>query len=131
MRELINLGLSEETIKEMLEHNIEIKDLSEDDIIAKEVFLKNIGVSISQIANVISSNPYFLTDDEDISHKVIEKLEYLGFKDVNSLIESNPLILSLDAKDISKFIKEEVKNGKTFETVIEELDLDPSIFNEM
>ena len=123
MNELIKLGISEDTIKEMLEHNINIKDLTDQDIIDKENLLKEYQFSDNQILNVISSNPYFLSEDNIDIKSVFEKLSYLGFKCLNILIDS--------PKELSNYIKGEVAKGKEFSEIIDYLESNPDEFNEI
>ena len=61
MIELYNIGISDTTLKSMIEINPEIAELTNQDIIEKVNILKEISCSESQILNIISSNPLFLS----------------------------------------------------------------------
>ena len=74
MEELFNLGISNNTIKNMLELVPNIKEMSNKDIIDKINILKNINCSGYQITNIISSNPMYLDRINDEILKLLQKL---------------------------------------------------------
>ena len=131
MQELYNLGISENTIKSMLEFNPNLKDITDSEVIKKENILKSIGCSESQIVSIISSNAMYL---DRIDNDVIELLTYLsrlGFSVLSVLIDSNPYILNLDVFEIENYIKSRLKNNELLEDIIDDLDSNPYLFNEM
>ena len=56
MEELYRIGISEKTIKNMMELVPSIHEMSEKEIIEKELILKKINCDDNQIINIISSN---------------------------------------------------------------------------
>jgi len=128
MIELYNLGLSENTIKSMIDIIPEIKEMDSKEIINKKILLEKINCSNNQIINIISSNPQYLirTDGEIIN--LIEKLTNLGFNTLNILFDSNPYILNLESFEIDNYINSKISSGKLLEDVIEDLDSNPYLF---
>ena len=61
MRELFNLGLTENDIINMIEINQDLKELTDEEILEKIKILKNINCSDNQIKNIISSNVLYLS----------------------------------------------------------------------
>ena len=102
---LRKLGISEETICEMTEICPEIKELSEDDISKKINMLKDLNCDDSQIMDIISSNPFYLDSINTDVEKLVNKLEELGFTEIDSLLEGNPYILNLDDFEIEEYIQ--------------------------
>lgn len=130
MEELFNLGIDDDTIKDMLEINPEIKDMDELDIIKKKYLLMHIGCTDRQIINIISSNPEYLSRfDEDIL-KLIQRLLELGFSSLNILFDSNPYILNLDDFEINSYVNQRIKNGEKLNDIVDDLDSNPYMFNE-
>jgi hypothetical protein len=131
MFELYNLGISEETIKVMLEMAPEIKDLSENEIIEKKIILENIGCSNNQIINIVGSNPMFLNRTNSDIIELIKTLLEFKFDTLNILFDSNPYILNLEPYEIKNYINNKINNGEILEDIIDELDSNPYLFNEM
>lgn len=131
MEEIINLGISENTIKCMLELNPNIKDMNNNEIIEKEYILKNIGCDKTQIVNIISSNSLYLDRTNDGIISLINKLIKLGFKNLNILFDSNPYILNLEPFEIDEYINRRISNGEILENIVSDLDSNPILFNEM
>lgn len=131
MIELYNIGISEETIKNMLELFPSIKEMNEYEIKEKVMILKKIDCSSNQIINIIGSNPEYLTRTNTEIVKLISKLVDLKFKTLNILFDSNPYILNLDPFEIDNYINERAKNGELIDDIVEDLDSNPILFNEM
>lgn len=131
MIELYNIGISEETIKNMLEVNPEIKDLSEKKIKEKMLILEKIGCFDDQIINIISSNPTFLSRTKGEILNLVKTLVDYKFKTLNILLDSNPYILNLEPFEIKNYIEKRVEQGELLEDVIDDLDSNPILFNEM
>lgn len=131
MNELYKLGISENTINEMLNVNPNLKDISDNEIIQKENILKQIGCNDSQVLNIISSNAMYL---DKIDNEVIELLTYLsklGFTILSVLLDSNPYILNLEVFEIERYIKNRLQNNESLEDIIDDLDSNPYLFNEI
>lgn len=131
MEELYNLGISEQTLKNMLEMNFEISELSNKAILEKEELLKKINCSKVQILNIISSNPIFLSSLNEKIKDLLHYLTELGFEGLNTLIDSNPYILNLEVFEIKKYIDDRLKKGEIFDEIIDELDSNPYLFLEI
>ena len=131
MIELYNMGLSEITIKNMIEILPEIKEMTSKEINDKKELLKNINCNGTQIINIISSNPQYLnrTNDEIIS--LIQKLNDLGFDTLNILFDSNPYVLNLEPFEIDNYINSRISKGELLEEIIDDLDSNPYMLFEM
>ena len=131
MEELYNIGISENTIKSMLEINPELKDITKKEIEEKENILNRINCDNTQIINIISSNPIFLSRINTDIIKLLNYLINLGFKTLNILFDSNPYILNLDVFEIEEYINKRKNKGEELEDIIDDLDSNPYLFNEM
>ena len=131
MEELFNLGISNNTIKNMLELVPNIKEMSNKDIIDKINILKNINCSDYQITNIISSNPMYLDRTNEEILKLLQKLNNLGFNTLNILFDANPYILNLEPYEIDNYIKNRLEKNETLEDIIDDMDSNPYLFNEL
>ena len=131
MIELYNLGISEETIKNMLEVEPSIKELSEKEIKEKIVLLQEINCSNNQILCIISSNPQYLNKTKNEIIELIKTLSDYGFTPLNILFDSNPYILNLEPSEINNYIENRKNNGESLEDIIDDLDSNPYLFSEM
>ena len=94
MEELYNIGISENTIKSILEINPELKDITKQEIEVKEYILNRINCDDTQIINILSSNPIFLSRINTDIIKLLNYLINLGFKTLNILFDSNPYLFN-------------------------------------
>ena len=131
MIELYNIGISETTIKNMLEINQEIKELPQEKIKEKVVILNSINCDNNQIINIISSNPNYLTKTNEEIINLINFLMNYGLKCLNILFDSNPYILNLEPFEIEEYINNRKINGEKIEDIIDDLDSNPHLFNEI
>lgn len=131
MEELYNLGISENTIKSMMEINPDIINLSDKEIKEKKIILSEVGCSENQIINIISSNASFLSRTNGEIIKLITYLDKIGFDTLNILFDSNPYILNLEPFEIEDYINTKKQEGKTAEDIVSVLDAEPYLFNEM
>ena len=131
MNELYNLDLSEETIKSMIEVNPEIKDLSIQEIVFKENMLKELDCTDSQVRNIISSNPMFLSKTTEEIVDVVMTLTNYGFTTLNILFDTNPFIFNLDSDEITCYIENRKNSGESINEIIDDLDSNPYLFNEI
>lgn len=131
MVELYNMGLGENTIKNMIEITPEIKDMTSKEIIDKKILLEKINCNNNQIINIISSNPQYLNRTNDEIIDLIEKLTNLGFNTLNILFDSNPYILNLEPFEVYNYIKMKMSNGELLEDIIDDLDSNPYLFCEI
>ncbi len=131
MEELYRIGISENTIKNMLELVPTISEMSEKEIKEKELILKKINCDENQIINIISSNPMCLDKTNDIVLRLISKLKSYGFSMLNILFDSNPYILNLEVFEIENYINNRLDSGEELEDIIDDLDSNPILFNEI
>ena len=131
MEELFNLGISNNTIKNMLELVPNIKEMSNKDIIDKINILKNINCSDYQITNIISSNPMYLDRTNEEILKLLQKLNNLGFNTLNILFDANPYILNLELYEIDNYIKNRLEKNETLEDIIDDMESNTYLFNEL
>ena len=131
MEELYRIGISENTIKNMLELVPTISEMSEKEIKEKELILKKINCDENQIINIISSNPMCLDKTNDIVLRLISKLKSYGFSMLNILFDSNPYILNLEVFEIENYINNKLDSGEELEDIIDDLDSNPILFNEI
>lgn len=131
MEELYKIGISENTIKNMLELVPYISEMSEKEIKEKEIILKKINCDENQVINIISSNPMYLDRTNDGVLKLISKLKSYGFSMLNILFDSNPYILNLEVFEIENYINDRLNDGEMLEDIIDDLDSNPILFNEI
>ena len=129
MKELYNLGLSDNTISAMVEINPMLKEMTSREIISKINILRKINCTDSQILSIIGSNSlYFSRTDKGIAN-LINYLLRRGFNTLNILFDSNPYILNLESFEIEKYIKSRENNGERIEDIIDDLDSHTYLFN--
>ncbi len=131
MDELFDLGLSDETLKNMIELNPLIMKLSNEEVLDKINLLKSINCSSNQISNIIGSNSMLLTRSNTDIIKLINYLNGLGFSSLNILFDSNPYILNLDIFEVNNYIEDRISNGELLEDIIDDLDSNTYLFNEI
>ena len=130
MKELYDIGISEENIKNMLETCREIKELDKNDIIKSIDILKNINCNNNQIKNILISNPFYLCRSNDDILRLFELLVNLGLSDLNLLFDSNPYLLNKDEYEIKDYVDIELKKGKEINDIIDELESSPFIIDQ-
>ena len=131
MNELLNFGLSENTIKAMTEENAEIINLTDDEVIEKENLLRNINCSEEQVINIISSNASFLSADNSDILNLFNALTSYGFTTLNILFDANPYILNLQAYEIKNYINHRLNKNESLDLVVDDLESNPILFNEI
>ena len=131
MEELYRIGISENTIKNMLELVPTILEMSEGEITEKELILKKINCDENQVINIITSNPMYLDRTNDGVLRLISKLKSYGFSMLNILFDSNPYILNLEVFEIENYINGRLNNEEVLEDIIDDLDSNPILFNEI
>ena len=131
MIELYNMGISDTTLKNMLEINPEIAELTKEEILEKIEILKEINCSKLQILSIISSNPLFLSKTNVEIIRLLNFLLGIGFETLNILIDSNPYILNLEQFEIKKYIDNRVNKGETIDEIIDDLDSNPYLFQDI
>jgi len=131
MIELYNMGISDNTIKNMIDLVPEIKDISSSEILEKKALLEKIKCTDYQMMNIISSNPQYLNRTNSEIINLIQKLNSLGFDTLNILFDSNPYILNLDPFEIDNYINIRLSNGELIEDIVDDLETNTYLFNEI
>ena len=131
MIELYNMGISDITLKNMIEINPEITELTNQEIINKVEILKGIDCSKSQVLNIISSNPLFLSKTNGEILKLLNFLTETGFTSLNILFDSNPYVLNLEQFEIENYINSRLSNGENIDEIVDALDSNPYLFQEI
>ena len=131
MDELYKLGISDNTIKGLLEMYPNLKEITEKEIIEKEQILEKIGCSNTQIVNIISSNVMWLDRTNESIIELLVYLSKLGFTVLSILLDANPYILNLEIFEIENYIKVRLSNKETLENIVDDLDSNPYLFNEI
>lgn len=131
MEELYNIGISENTIKTMLEINPNIKDLSNKEILDKISLLKSIDCTNSEVLNIISSNPLYLNKINEDIKELFKYLTKIGFSTLSILFDSNPYILNLEPFEIDSYINKRLHKQESISEIIDDLENNPFQFNEM
>ena len=129
MLELINLGIDENIVMNILENNPTYKELTMNDVHKKIYLLKNILCDDEQIENIININPRYLkrSDNEIIS--LFNVLFDLGFENINEMVDLNPNILSLDSYEIKKYVDYRMYNGESRDEIVHDLTI--TSFNDL
>lgn len=132
MEEILKkLGIGETTIKEMKELCPNIIDMEKEEILEKIEILRKINCNKMQIRNIISSNAMYLDRLSTDVNKLIKKLEEMGFETLNILIEENPYILNLDDFEVENYITKRLEKGEKQKEIVEDMILNPLLFNEV
>lgn len=129
MVELYNLNLNEVDIKNIIETNPDIKDVSKGEILKRIYILKQINCNDKIIKNIIISNPFYLNKSEEDIIKLIHKLTSIGLKNLDLLFDSNPDLLNKDAFEIDDFIMKKRKEYSLAE-IVDMIDSNPYIIDE-
>ena len=131
MEELLKIGISDSTIKEMLDKESFLKDLTNKEIMEKiSILIKN-GYTEEQIADIISTNPHYLVRTNIEIIKLITLLSILGFTKINYLFEGNPRILSLDDYEIINYVHKKQNEGISLSDIVNDLESNTALFDEM
>ena len=131
MEELYNLGISDITLKGMIEINPEILEMSNNEINEKKDILKRINCTDREILNIVSSNALMLNRTNSGLNDLINYLKELGFDNLNILFDSNPYILNLEPFEIKRYIDDRLNNKESIDDIIDDLDSNPYLFNEI
>ena len=132
MEEILKkLGIGETTIKEMKELCPNIIDMEKEEILEKIEILRKINCNKMQIRNIISSNAMYLDRLSTDVNKLIKKLKEMGFETLNILIEENPYILNLDDLEVENYITKRLEKGEKQKEIVEDMTLNPLLFNEV
>ena len=126
MEKLVELGISEEELKSMLELNANILDEPELNILIDILYL--IKCDTRMIKNILISNPNYLSRTKEDVVGLINELLSLGLNDLNILFDTNPYLLDLDDFDIEDY---KLEHNYSNEELVNLLEGDPFIFIEV
>ena len=129
MLELINLGLNENTIMNMLNTNPNYKELTMKEVNDKMVLLKNILCSDEQIKNIIVANPSYLEKENVEIISLFNALFDLGFENINEIIDLNPKVLNLSSDELRKYVDYRIYNGEAKDEIIKDITI--TSFNDL
>ncbi len=119
--------LDELSIKEILEIEENIQNVSNEDVKEKVDLLKIIGCTDKQIRNIIVSNPLYLLEETDNVKLLINKFYNLGLEPIDYLIDENPNLLTRAFDYIDEFIYNKLSNGYNVEDIRDLILNDSSI----
>ncbi len=125
MEKLVELGISEEELKSMLELNKNILDEPELNILIDILYL--IKCDTRMIKNILISNPNYLSRTKEDVVGLINELLSIGLNDLNILFDTNPYLLDLDDFDIEDY---KLEHHYTNEELVNLLEGNPFIFSE-
>ena len=132
MEEILKkMGISQSTINQMLELAPNIKDLTKEDLRSRIDILKNIGCNYIQVRNIISSNANYLDKSISDINKLINTLQEYGFSNLNLLFDGNPYILNLDDFEIINYMEQRKENGENIESIVDDMEANPYLFEEI
>ena len=126
MEKLVELGISEEELKSMLELNANILDEPELNILIDILYL--IKCDERMIKNILISNPNYLSRTKEDVVGLINELLGIGLNDLNILFDTNPYLLDLDDFDIEDY---KLEHNYSNEELVNLLEGDPFIFSEV
>ena len=116
---LIRFGFTIEEIKNMMDTNHCIDDVSDKDIYELIDILSNVGCNIEQIKNIFLCNPFYLTRNVNDVNYFIQKLYELGFSSLFILFDSNPYILNMTDMEIESLFNKKMQDGLQREMVVD------------
>ena len=122
MNELINIGISINDLKTMLEINPSIKALNDKDIKENIEILRLFDLDEKEIKHILISNPLYLSRSVDDIKDLLKKLSELGFDDFNLIFDTNPYLLNNDSYEIDEYIEENMKKGLSIKEILEKFE---------
>lgn len=122
MNEILSIVENEQYVKNMLEINPDIKELSDKEIYESLNLLIKIGCNQRQLKNIIIANPFYLSRSTTDIIELIGKLRYLGMTNLNITFDSNPYLLNKDDYEIDEFLEEKRNENMELEDIIDLID---------
>lgn len=118
MDALIRYGFSVEEIKNIMNTNEDINNITDKDINSIIELLEKYNCKINHIKNIIITNPFLLTREIDEIEKSISAL--LDITDrVEILLDTNPFLLNIGERDINSTIRRLYNEGLKKEDIID------------
>ena len=123
---LLDLGIDENDIKNIIEFNNGLTDYEEYD---KNIeTLEMIGCNDKEIRNIIISNPNILIRSNLDILKLIKTLASYGFNTLNITFDTNPFLLNKDSYEIDEFFKEKRKQNLSDDEIIDLIENEIDVF---
>ena len=120
MDALIRYGFSVEEIRNIMNTNEDINNISDKEINSIIELLEKYNCKINHIKNIIITNPFLLTREIDEIEKSIGAL--LDVTDrIEVLIDTNPFLLNIGERDINSIIRRLSNEGLKKEEIIDYL----------
>lgn len=120
---LLELGIDEEDVKNIMEFNKPYTDY--DDYKKNIETLKIIECDDKEINNIIISNPNILIRSNEDIIKLIKKLRFYGFSNINILFDTNPFLLNKDDYEIEEYFNDKIKQGLSVSEIIDIIESEP------
>ena len=123
---LLDLGIDENDIKNIMEFNNGLTDYEE---YHKNIeTLEMIGCNDKEIRNIIISNPNILIRSNLDILKLIKTLASYGFNTLNITFDTNPFLLNKDSYEIDEFFKEKRKQNLSDDEIIDLIENEIDVF---
>lgn len=127
---LYELGFNDEELKEMVNINPLLVNLTDEEIKNNILVLEELGCKQRHIKNILISNPFYLNRSLSDIKELIRYLSELGFTYLNLLFDSNPEFLNKDVFEIENFINKKKKDGMSLEDIVDLIDSNPFVIDE-
>lgn len=116
---LIRFGFSIDDIKNMMDTNIYIGNVSDSMIKQLITLLEKCSCSREQIRDILLCNPFYLSQGINNVKEIIEFLKKFGFKNLNQLFSLNPYLLNLGYSEILVVIDDLKKKNLNEKEIID------------
>ena len=110
MDALIRYGFSVEEIRNIMNTNEDINNITDKDINEVIKILEKYNCKINHIKNIIITNPFILTRDLDEIEKTIKVLIEFS-KRIEVLLDTNPFVLNISDRDIISIVNDLSNKG--------------------
>lgn len=127
---LYEVGFNDDELKEMVNINRELVNITDEDIDNHILFLEELGCKQRHIKNILISNPFYLNRSLEELKDLIKYLNGLGFTYLNLLFDSNPELLNKDVFEIEEFINKKKNDGISLEDIVDLIDSNPFVIDE-
>lgn len=122
MEYLYRIGLTEEEIRNLVEINNDILNMSDKEIESLVILLEIVGCNRNQITNILIANPFYLNRSITDIKNLICKLTSLGITNLEITFDSNPYLLNKDTFEIDDYIEEQKLLGLDVDDIISNID---------
>jgi len=110
MDALIRFGFSVDEIKNIMNSNEDINNITDQDINKIIKILEKFNCKINHIKNIIITNPFVLTRDFDEIEKTINILNN-NLDSIYLVLDTNPFILNISDREIEILINQLVRDN--------------------